>query len=120
MPSIVDSSFSGRGDSARDSLEDSIVELFAVETKTDEGTKISVAGHLLAHFTPDTNVAEIAKFVEVTTKYLVELVPLCKEYEEKREANYAAPYGEGQNYPVFNKLDKWVKRLMKEAGIKDS
>lgn len=87
---------------------------------TDRGDTVVKAGaHTLACITAATDPAAVARFVSLCEKHSVELAQLGIDYEERREWNFAHP-GQGKNWPAFNKRDKMVARLLREAGIKDS
>ena len=87
-----------------------------------EGIRVLVDGLSMVGFTPETEIANVMKFVELCKKQEDELVQMMHEYEGCIALNMKRQEEgkEGKNWPVFDKRDQIVSRLCKEAGITDT
>lgn len=86
-------------------------------TIDDQGdTRVMAGKHCLANITAATDRDAVSRFISLCSKEADELTRLGIEYEDRRQWNLNSN-GKGRNWPIFNKLDRRVDQLLKQAGI---
>lgn len=86
---------------------------------TTVGTIIRAGSHVLANITKATGAEPVARFIALCREHEAELVRLGAAYEERRSWNFANP-GKGRDWPIFRECERFVDKLLKQAGVRDS
>lgn len=85
-------------------------------------TLVTVDGHTIAGITDQTPNEAVAAFILLCEQNADDLAHLCSTAAEKREWNYKESEAgrKGKNWPEFTRKEKFIKRLLDQAGIIDS
>lgn len=89
-------------------------------TKDEQGTRVvSESGWIVAIITAQTPQDETDRFVALVKEHKDELEVLCFDCSTAVDWNQRHP-GKGKDWPAFRKKERFVRKLLDQAGVIDS